>query len=102
MNIENNIDNQQKRYVFVETTYVYGDCRLDRYLQFPDSRHNISSIKTVGAMAFHNGEATYFKSKEDARQMYIKYNCELAYSNFVLQEVYEDFLGMIATKSITD
>jgi len=93
---------EQKKYVFIETTYVYGDCKLNRYLHFPDAKTNIDTPNIIGSMAFHNGEATFFTSKEEARQTYSKYNCEELCPKFVLEEVYEDFLGMIATKSITD
>jgi len=91
-----------KKYVFVETTYLYGDCRLDRYLHFPDARTNIDTPNIIGCMAFHNGEATFFVSREDAKQTYTKYNCEELCPKFVLQEVYEDMNGLFATKSITD
>ena len=93
---------EQKRYVFVETTYVYGDCRLDRYLHFPDAKTNIDTPNIIGCMAFCNGEATFFVSREDAKQTYTKYNCEELCPKFVLQEVYEDINGLFATKSITD
>jgi len=91
-----------RRYVFVEKTYVYGDCKLSRYLHFPDVKTNIDKPNIIGSMAFHNGEATFFTSKEEARQTYSKYNCELLYPKFVLEEVYEDMCGLFATKSITD
>ena len=91
---------EQKRYVFVKTTYEYGDCRLDKYLQFP--KDGVSAVKVLGSIAFHTGEATFFTSQEEARQTYSKRNCELVRPDFILQEVYEDELGLFVTKPITD
>jgi hypothetical protein len=92
---------EQKKYVFVETTYP-GDGKYSRYLQFPHERSNIYTANILGCMAFHNGEATHFTSKEEARKAYSKCNGELNYPKFVLEEVYDDMCGLFSTKSITD
>ena len=94
--------NEQKKYVFVKTTYEYGDCRLDKYLQFTNAKSNIDTANIIGSMAFHVGEATFFTSQEEARKAYNKCDGELNYPKFVLKEVYEDALGLFATKSITN
>ena len=92
---------EQKRYVFVETTYQ-GDGKYSRYLQFIDTRYNSSIVNAVGCMAFHNGEVPFFTSEEEARKKYVVCGCEVPYPKFVLEEVYDDICGLFATKPITD
>jgi len=92
---------EQKRYVFVETTYQ-GDGKYSRYLQFLYIGSNGGMVNAIGCMAFHDGHATFFTSEEEARKMYVVCGCEVPYPNFVLEEVYDDMCGLFATKSITD